>query len=158
MKTPRKKESAVHKKLAEELVSLLPELDEEGLSFLLEQARVHLHNMEIDRLSRDIPPRESRKPVSGGPANFRIDRSASGTSYHLICGGSWKMYNEAEMMRIVKIASGPGSAREAALRLYAWFEQERPDTFGDLGIDGPADPRMEELVLFLRSKFAIKTK
>ncbi len=171
MKTPRKKESAAHKRLAEELVSLLPDLDEEGLAFLVEQARVHLYNMEVDRLSREAPPREDApgksraaagEPAVGGPsagpANFRIDRSASGTSYHLISGGNWKMYNEAEMMRIVKIASGPGSEREAAPRLYAWFERERPDTFADLGITGPADSRMAELVLFLRSKFAIKTK
>ncbi len=180
MKTKPKKVSAAHKKLAEELVSLVPELDEAGLAFLVEQARVHLYNMEIERLEAErleleakqseggAKPKAGKKaaaPASGakghgptGRANFRIDRSGSGSSYHLISGGNWKMYNEAEMMQIVKIATGPGSVREVAVRLHAWFTRERPDTFGDLDIGDAHDPRMDELVGFLRSKFTIKTK
>ena len=44
--------NAAVKKLEAELAALLPQLDEEGLAFLLEQAKVHLHNMEVDRLNR----------------------------------------------------------------------------------------------------------
>jgi hypothetical protein len=38
--------------LARELRSLIPRLDAEGLVFLIEQAQVHLYNMQVDELNR----------------------------------------------------------------------------------------------------------
>lgn len=184
------KESAAHKVLAAELSSLIPNLDEEGLAFLIEQARVHLYNMEIDRQNAALqntaaqeaameavaPPNEPRsrrktdrsadclpgnqsaRVGSTGPANFRIERSSSGSSYHLISGGKWKMYNEAEMLHMVQIASVPDSVPEVAARLHAWFKEERPDTFADLELGDSHDPHLRELVTFLRAKFAVKTR
>ena len=38
--------------LAKELRSLIPKLDTEGLRFLIEQANVHLYNMQVDVLNR----------------------------------------------------------------------------------------------------------
>ncbi len=167
MKGKLKEESATHKRLAAELISIIPELDEEGLSFLIEQARVHVYNMEVSRIEEEAAESDTanlnkkgdyaREPDKA-PANFRIERSSSGSSYHLISGGKWKMYNEDEMMRIVKIASTSERVRDVAVRLHAWFAEERPDTFADLELGDACDPRLDELVVFLRSKFAIKTK
>ena len=176
MKQTKKTESALHKKLAAELMSLIPDLDEEGLAFLIEQSRVHLYNMEIERDEADAQAmaaaeatdsagskKSAKKAKAGsgsamdsGPANFRIERSSSGSSYHLISGGKWKMYNEEEMMAIVKIANAAESVNEVAARLHAWFEEERPDTFADLEIGDRHDPKLRELVTFLRGKFAIR--
>jgi len=166
---PKKKESALHKKLGDELVSLVPSLDEEGLAFLVEQARVHLYNMEVENLERkaqDIEAAtEGKKQVgkkSAGKkqaipsADFRVERSSSGSSYHIISGGKWKMFNEQEMLSIVKIAQSKDPVLEVAERLYRWFDTERPDTFADLELGDQSDPRMKELVLFLRKKFAVR--
>jgi len=175
MKKQQKTESAEHKKLAHELISFIPSLDEEGLSFLVSQAYIHLHNMEIDRQEAEDEaavndkPGKSGKPVAGkkkagaagddsGPANFRIERSSSGSSYHIISGGKWKMYNEGEMMRIVTIVSSADPLVEVTERLHNWLMDERPDTFADLEIGDHNDPKMQELVLFLRKKFVIKKR
>jgi hypothetical protein len=180
MKQTKKGESAEHKKLANELISLIPSLDEEGLSFLVEQAYIHLHNMEIDRQEREEAAAEAeaagngkagksgKSPIgakkAGGvkvdtsPANFRIERSSSGSSYHIISGGKWKMYNEGEMMRIVKIVSSADPLIDVTERLHKWLMDERPDTFADLEIGDHRDPKMQELVLFLRKKFVIKKR
>jgi hypothetical protein len=40
--------------LAAELRSMMKNLDEEGLAFLVEQARVHLHNMNVIRLEEEL--------------------------------------------------------------------------------------------------------
>ncbi len=176
--TATRRESAAHRALAAELASLMPELDEEGLSFLVEQARVHLYNMEITRREAEAQALSSgaktakggtRRSAAGsapsasgvsasGPANFRVERSASGSSYHLITGGNWKMFTEGEMTRMVKIASVPDDVAEVATRLHAWLSAERSDAFADLELGDSRDPRLRELVLFLRSKFAIKVK
>jgi hypothetical protein len=176
MKQTKKKESAAHKKLAAELIALIPELDEEGLSFLIEQSRVHLYNMEIEREEAEAAAESAevggggKKKSAGkggsaqpaapdqGPANFRIERSSSGSSYHLISGGKWKMFNEEEMMAIVKIANAAEPVNEVAWRLHEWFTEERPDTFADLEIGDKHDPKMRELVTFLRGKFAIRKR
>ena len=158
------KETALHKKLAAELISLIPALDEEGLSFLVEQARVHLYNMEIIRdeelsvkagkIDGKTAPAPKNKDKS--EANFRVERSSSGSSYHLISGGKWKMYTDTEMLDIVRIAQAKESIAEVAARLYHWFEEERADTFADLEIADAHDPKMKELVVFLRKKFNVK--
>ncbi len=180
----KKKETALHKKLGAELASLIGDLDEEGLAFLVEQARVHLYNMEVDRLAQradDIETAsENRKAGKAGKAgtlsagtgkgkgggkgsakspgtgDFRIDRSSSGSSYHVISGGKWKMYNEDEMLAIVKICQSKDPILEVTERLCHWFETERPDTFPDLELGDHHDPRMKALVLFLRKKFAVR--
>jgi len=176
MKKPSKAESAEHKKLAAELISFIPSLDEEGLSFLVSQAYIHLHNMEIDRQEAEDAVADANEAEAGaagigkagkkahassadqGPANFRIERSSSGSSYHIISGGKWKMYNEGEMMRIVTIVSSCDPLPEVTERLHSWFMEERPDTFADLEIGDRHDPKMQELVLFLRKKFVIKKR
>ena len=38
--------------LAKELRSLIPKLDEEGLTFLIEQAHIHLYNLQVDSLNK----------------------------------------------------------------------------------------------------------
>ena len=48
-KTMKSETEREHDGLAAELVSLLPSLDAEGLAFLVQQARVHLYNMALDR-------------------------------------------------------------------------------------------------------------
>lgn len=180
----KKKESALHKKLAGELISLIPDLDEEGLAFLVEQAGVHLHNMEVERIEAEMAAEEASPKKKGSKGNkaaaetgagdssaavtgvavssarpsadYRIERSPSGASYHIITRGKWKMFSDAEMLRMVKIARSPDSVGEVAERLYHWLDEERPDAFTELDIESKLDPRMTELVLLLRAKFAVK--
>lgn len=158
------KKTAAQKKFALELTSLIPSLDEEGLSFLIEQARVHLYNMEVTKAEKTFKSHEvvsasgTKKKEKYIAANYRIDRSSSGSSYHLISGGKWKMFNEEEMLSIVRIAQAKASVSEVAGRLFHWFEEERPDTFADLELGDASDPKMKELVQFLRKKFSVKNR
>ncbi len=170
--------SASHKRLSQELAEIIPSLNEEGLAFLVQQAYVHLHNMEVDRLEAEAVSlssraekgtRGSKRPAGksagrdvaadrSSPANFRVERSSSGASYHLISGGKWKMFSEGEMASLVKIAHGPGSFREIGKRLHHWLADERQDAFPDLEIGDERDPKLAELAEFLRAKFAMKTR
>ena len=138
----------------------------------MEQARVHLHNMEVESLEadiasvREIAARSNAKgngksaSKNGGAlkANWRVERSSSGSSYHLISGGKWKMFSEGELTALVKIAQGPDDDRERGARLYRWFAEERMDALGDLEIDDEADPKLAELSAFLRKAFKVKER
>lgn len=164
-KAPPAKKTA-HDVLATELRSMIKDLDEEGLSFLLEQARVHLHNMNVTRLEKELSAasRSGIKSSAGaGPrtgkipaADFRIERSPSGATYHIISGGNWKMFTDEEMLAMVKIAQSKDTLLEVSHRLWDWLDRERSDVFEDLALEDHHDPRTKDLVKLLRKKFAVR--
>lgn len=163
-----KRLSAREKRLIQDLTDILPSLDEEGLSFLLEQAEVHRYNMEVTRLN---DAREKREKVmsKGKPAksaatregksiraDFRVERSPSGSSYHIISGGKWKMFSDAEMIAMVKIAQAKVTQAEAGEHLYEWFDRERSDVFKDLELGKKGSAEYVDLVKMLRKKFSLR--
>lgn len=160
--------------LASELASLIPELDDEGLSFLIEQARVHLYNMKVEELeaatraaeAASAPSSEAGKGTAGtasakaagtGPGGeLRIEAASDGSTYDLVHDGKWKMFSSEEMLAMVRIASVKDPAAEVGARLYRWLLAERRDAVNDLGLSGLADPRLKALVGLLRKTFTIK--
>lgn len=160
--------SAGRSALAKELTGLIPELDEEGLAFLIEQARVHLYNMKIAALEEEAQALErssertrraaGAKAVAEGRAvnAFSIQASEDGGTYHVVYAGKWKMFNADEMKSMVRLVQGTDSAAQAGARLYRWFLAERSDVFQDLPFSGLADPRLKELAALLRKTFTIK--
>ncbi|HAE21945.1 MAG TPA: hypothetical protein DCG47_06425 [Spirochaetaceae bacterium] len=167
---------AGHTALAAELSSLLPELDEEGLAFLIEQARVHLYNMKLSELEEaaDSIERSSatragvaasgakRKGTGGNaaatkkPPLLEIKAASDGSSYHLVYEGKWKLFSSEEMMALVRIARAQAPAPELAARLHRWLKAERSDFFHDLPVGGPSDPLLVSLAALLKKTFTIK--
>jgi hypothetical protein len=141
---PRAKKAPASKSpFLAELLAILPELDDEGLSFLLEQAKVHRYNMEVERLNAitDRVAADNASHAPGGaaaPGALRIERSADGSTYHLVAGSDWKMFTAEEMAALVRITRSGESAEEIARRIRAWLARERKDVYLDLGLDGPA--------------------
>lgn len=138
--------------LVRELEKLLPRLDQEGLAFLLEQAKIHLYNMGVaEAMSATGGPDAA---VAGEP-RLSIKAAEGGASYHLVYGGKWKFFTAEELLALVRIAQA-SEGREAAGRLYRLLKAERADVFGDFDIDGPSSPLLLELVGLLRRSFAIR--
>ncbi|MGO8693530.1 MAG: hypothetical protein ACLQMF_07625 [Rectinemataceae bacterium] len=141
-------------RILKELLDILPRLDEEGLAFLLEQARVHLYNMEAERLDREA------ESASAGAASapekrsgMRLERSADGRTYHVVAGGKWKMFSAEEIAALVRITRSGEEGGEVARRVYAWLDRERGDALDDLGIGKPPSPALAELVRMLLASF-----
>ncbi len=150
------------KKAIAELETLLPKLDEEGIVFLLEQARIHAHNMEVDRLQRKAAaggktgarPR-AKGAVKGQPEDgFHLERADDGETYHLVSGGLWKMFTAGEMAAMVAISRGDDGETVAARRLHAWLERERRDALADFSLGAEGGPATLELVRTLRKAFS----
>ena len=150
----------------EELLALLPELDEEGVAFLLEQARTHRYNMEVERLNavaartvdrgeagRAAPSGSGGLVREGAEAGLRVERSSDGSTYHIVANGVWKMFSVEEMSALVRMTMAEDSEEEVGRRLYAWLDRERRDALGDLGIARPSSPALIEIVRLLRKSF-----
>jgi len=140
----------------EELLELLPQLDDEGLAFLLEQAHVHRYNMEVERLNETADRAASAKepPSPGKSTAMRLERSTDGLTYHVVAGGQWKMFSSDEMAALVRITRSGDAREEIARRIYAWLDRERPDALDDLGIGKPPSLALAELLRLLLTSFA----
>lgn len=164
----RKKETAAHKKLAAELIDLIPDIDDEGLAFLIEQARVHVYNCEVERLheaqEKVVQSSKQRSAVSASrqkkgeslAAGFVIKKSAGGGCYHLGLNGNWKTFSDDEMLSLVRIVNASRPQSEVCADLFAWIERERPDMFPDFEIRSASDPVLLDLLSFLKRSFAIR--
>ncbi|PKL07765.1 MAG: hypothetical protein CVV51_12400, partial [Spirochaetae bacterium HGW-Spirochaetae-7] len=164
------------KALADELVSLIPELDAEGLAFLIEQARVHLYNMRVVELDAAAVAAENASVRAGrvasakrgasrtghgtaaGVDDFTIQASSDGSTYDLVWQGKWKMFTSDEMLAMVRITSNKDTAAEVGGRLYRWFLAERSDVLQDIPFSGLADPKLKAIVALLRKTFTVKGK
>jgi hypothetical protein len=143
--------------LAKELRALIPRLDAEGLSFLIEQAQVYLYNMQVEELNAVLA-----RPGKGGgkraapPETFRIEGSSS--SYYLVYNNEWIMFAKDEMLHIAKIAASPGTELEIRKRLYNWLVKERRDVLKSISMADKFDPKMTELVKCIKKTFTVRYK
>jgi len=150
--------------LAKELKSLIPKLDSEGLAFLVEQARVHLYNMQVDELNEAAiaadSARQKSRTISGkaksSDGTMRIDATESGSSFYLQYRNDNIMFSRDEMIHLVKIANGDGSDLEIRERLYAWFDRERRDIFSLVPIANKFDDKLKSLSALIKKNFKVR--
>ena len=166
-KTPVKKDTE-HELLAKELKTLIPKLDSEGLAFLIEQARVHLYNKQVEKLNdaaiaADNASARAKKLTKkpGGQSRakggkLKISGTDSGSSYYLYCPNDEVMFSKNEMIQLVKIANGKGSDLEIRERLYNWFERERRDVFAALPMADKFDNQLKALATVIKSSFKLR--
>jgi len=153
--------------LAAELRKLLPQLDSEGLAFLIEQARVHLYNMQVDELNdaadaanaafaRAEGITNSRKAPKSTGKNFRIDGTESGSSFYLHYGNDNVMFTRNEMIHLVKIVNAKATDLEIREHLYNWFDRERTDIFALVPIKSKFDDHLKALAALIKKSFKIR--
>ena len=158
---------------AKELKTLIPKLDSEGLAFLVEQARVHLYNMQVDELNRAaIAANEAANAAAktrsagaksktqaaqaSGRKGYSLSGTESGSSYYLYCPNDEVMFSRSEMSQLVKIAYGKGTDLEIRERLYAWFKQERTDVFSAFPMANKHDDSLKMLAGLIKKNFKIR--
>jgi hypothetical protein len=146
--------------LAKELRGLIPRLDAEGLSFLIEQAQVHLYNMQVEELNKTLTrtkPGAAKHPPASGDV-FRIEGSESGSSYYLVYNNEWIMFAREEMIRIADIVSAQGTDLEIRERLFAWFEKERRDVLSSVFITDKFDDKLKKLAALIKKTFKVRRR
>ena len=163
------KTSSEWESLAKELRSLIPKLDEEGLAFLVEQAQVHLYNLQVDALNKTLIKSQQRAAAKNAAAKSAgkgtaktsspsdgfsdIKMSDTGSSYYIVYKTEWIMFSSAEMVKLVKIAGGEGTDLEIKERLFNWFARERTDLLRSAGIADKFDSKLKSLAVLLKKKF-----
>ena len=157
--------------LAEELRGLIPQLDAEGLAFLIEQARVHLYNMQVEKLNyaaeeadaaseraNTIASRAGRSQAASKAqaGKLSIHGTESGSSFYLHYRNDEVMFSRDEMVHLIKIINAKGTDLEIRERLYNWFDRERGDVFAVVPIKNKFDDHLKALAALLKKSFKLR--
>jgi hypothetical protein len=163
-KTPKKTEKRLM--LEEELQEAIGQIDEEGLTFLLNQAHVLIHNTQVQRINAELAEldrknKTARKALGragGGPVRVGIEESEDRKAFFLSLGGTRKAMALDEIKRLVRICYGAESKSAALRQLYTVLSRDRNDVLVDAKIGGPSSPLIEGLFYALREKYRLEDR
>jgi len=159
---PVQKEAAEKDILLKELRSLIRQVDEEGLRFLIKQATTIIYNLKVEELnqsravaegSRRREKAEAYKSSSGAEVFFESGKRSD--TYILDVDGKRTILDQDELMQMVKIAQGVSSVQTACGRVYRWLKTHRDDILLDCGLREKG-PRIDALCERLQGDFAIR--
>lgn len=159
-----KKKASQKDLLLAELDKLAPQLDEEGLGFLIQQATTLIYNRKVDELnkSREVATR-SRKPAQEKAQEKEAPKSAEvffeagkkQSTFFMDVQGKRAILDQNELMRMVKIAQSAETKPAAEERVYRWLKNNRDDVLFDCGIH-PKDRKIAALCDRLQNDFSIR--
>jgi hypothetical protein len=149
-------------KLQTKLEELLPELNEEGLAFLLRQATVLKHNAEVEALEKELselePSPEPKAPAGGAPKKRGVEIEQTGPDSFVIQVGRERVFfAREELRRLAKIVHAAEDKLTGQRRLHNWFSKERRDFLNDTGIGKPTDPVLAQLFDLIMSRYRPKS-
>jgi hypothetical protein len=155
--------SARRERLEEELQEAIRQIDEAGLSFLLNQAHVLIHNAQVEKINRELAVLEgknqaARRAMSVAAPAVRIEESDNGKTFFLGLGGTRKVMALEELKRLVRICYGAESKSAALKQLYTVLSRDRGDILVDAKIGGPGSPLIEALFQTLREKYHLEDR
>jgi len=157
-KKPKKTESEQSLRLREELQEAIADIDERGLLFLLEQARILVHNAHVEHLQKeaDILAAGARTEGTESAGPVRVEPSEDGETFFLVLGSTRKVLSRQELRSIARICHGAESEAEAAERIHRYLARERGDVLLDAEIRSPAHPLLTTLYHEVRSTYRPK--
>jgi len=148
--------------LRKEIVSLLDQINEEGLLFLKQQASTIIYNDTVEEMNRNN--RESllenetvkqtsdrnRLKQSSRAQEFSLDLSGENKGYANIVYGRIRVFFPLdELESMIYIAKKASRAGDSGLLLYRWLKKERGDFLVEHGITAYPSPLIDKLAVFL---------
>jgi len=163
-KTGVKKKNNARSKLEEQLKKLIKVINDEGLVFLIEQAEVIKHNMEIDKLNQNIDTLNKSKQLKKGQKTgkdqdavyIEIFPDDDKKNFIFQIGNERKFITLVEMRTIVKICHSSDPEPVIMKRLYQWLYNERKDVLIDCHVRTKDSQILHDLIKITRTKYKVK--
>lgn len=162
------KPQTARERMEDELVRMIPEIDTDGLLFLVRQANVLLHNKRVDELNAEMEKRaadQKQKHKKAGTTarvgqtveeiTVEIQRSPDGKTYYMIIDEQKHFFTAEEMAAIVKLCFQPKRKSDALRFLYQYMYNERGEVLMDHHISAEKHPFFEALFYEVRAKFTL---
>jgi len=147
--------------LIKQLKKLINELNEEGLSFLIEQAIILKHNMQVKELNKDLQKLRSNKPKSDKTSKsdkhkIEVEEADDNSYFIIVMNRARNFFSLEEMRKLVKICHASEDEKDASRRLYNWFSKNRSDVIRDTDIVGVNDPALTSIYNYIKNKYTVK--
>ncbi len=131
-------------KLKDELLKLIKDIDDKGLSLLIEEANKY---------------KKSKTEVeSSKTASVTITPDAKMTSFVVQIGTARKFFSRDDFRQIVKISHASKSVANAASELYSWLNKGHKDILTAAGIKKSVDAKMTAFINAVKSKYKPKAE
>lgn len=156
----KKNSKSQKERLQDELINLIPDIDEEGLVFLIGQTHTLIHNQRSEKLNKEIDELNSKKEGNGEPKtnsgntfSIEIEKAKNGKTFYFIVDGVKHFLDTQETQNIVALCYRPPTKSAALKYLHEFFKNERDEILMDHGINSPKSPFFEELFHTVRATF-----
>ena len=138
---------------------LLKKLDDESLSFLYEQAKVLLHNLEVKKLQQEFEELDV-KTITAKRQDYSKDKlevvEASDLRHFIfVINGARNFFSRDEMRKLVKLCHSAPTLKDGMRMLYNWFEKNRKDVIIDTAIDGLYDKALETMYNYIVNNYTV---
>ena len=162
----RRKEGAESSRRAaveRQLREACKQIDVDGLLFLLHQAHILIHNVQVDKLNRELAELGEREKAVTGRLGSRqalvfIEESDNRKTFFLTLNRVRKALTLEELQRIVRICYAAQTKSAALGQLFKVFAKERGDILADAGIGSPRSPLLEALFTAVRDKYRLQDR
>lgn len=151
---PVKKNSTINT-IQNNIKKIMKELDEQSLMFLLEQAQILKHNMEVDKINKEImESRKSGEQITTpkiSKDSIKIIADNDGKNFILEINNKRKFLTRDEFRKIVEICYKGNEAN-----LFNWLQKERKDILIDCGINSKSSQYLGAIINIVKSKYKLK--
>ena len=160
-------------KYRKELKSLLKDVPDEGVLFLIKQAGILIHNAQAEeenrRLLKEAENKTPHKPAVSSSSEMKktekpnskdskievsLEKGAFGKSYILRFGNNGKAFAEAEIVHLLKLVHDSESDSDGCRRIFAWFNRNRKDVLIDADISSIDSPAVKGVYTCLRERLS----
>mgnify|MGYP001549631757 CR=1 FL=1 len=152
------------KELVKKLNNISKTLNEEGLLFLIKQAQVLQHNLEVEKnfteqklqLQKNIDEGAVEKKAKINQKPLTITESDD-SSYFIIEMNTYRsFFTLDEMRKLVKMSHESKNETEATRKMYTWLNRERSDVVRNAGLNSKKDLVLLELYAALIKSYCVK--
>lgn len=161
IKTPKSsvKIKSNNANLIKELNSLVKEIDQEGISFLVKQAKVLIYNKKVEEHNKKIEKGVKitlKKPPFSDKLSMEIKEADDNSSFIFVINRARKFFTLEEMRKLVNICHLSKDEKDASHRLLAWFKNNRGDVLNDIGIEVSSDPALRTIYQYIVKRYKVK--
>ncbi len=157
----KKTGSVIRDRALKDLRSLITQIDEEGLEFLIRQAKVLIHNKEIEeKHERNLKAYNEKRPTVKKKASdssvIEVIEAEDGKSFVILLDGYRNFFSLEEMRKLVKICHSADDEIDAADRLFNWFSRERSDVIKNSSLSGKNHKSLPAIYHCLVERYTVR--
>jgi hypothetical protein len=155
--------------LLKELKRLLPQIDEEGLAFLVKQSHTIVYNLHVDEMNRSLAQAERSSKRTSVKKKWKeeeadadkygvwVEDAPGGGSFIIVLGTLRKVFSRVELRKLVALVnSGSADDGTRSEQLYTWLKKHRGDVLFDGRIEARRHPLLVKLSRYLRTHYTVK--